>query len=121
MDDPVFFTSSHYFSPSFFLTLSLLIWSCHGRQTGRPVDVWQLISRRVEAERCDGGGGWGRRGDYNGSGDSGGGQDSVVARRACVKAFSKIIHSAVATHFRLPAPITAVSSEGDRAAGRHVA
>lgn len=35
-----------------------------------------------------------------------------MTRRARVKAFSKIIHSAVATHFRLPAPITAVSGEG---------
>lgn len=35
-----------------------------------------------------------------------------MTRRARVKAFSKIIHSAVATHFRLPAPITAMSGEG---------
>lgn len=51
------------------------------------------------------------------------GQDRVVdvARRVRVKAFSKIILSAVATHFRLPPPITAVSSEGDRAGRTRVA
>lgn len=105
----------------FFLTLSLLIWSRRDGQTGRPVHVWQLISLAggKQLDTANGGcGGAGGGAVMVGAKDvKSGGQDRVVdvARRVRVRAFSKIIHSAVATHFRLPPPITAVSSEGDRA------
>lgn len=61
------------------------------------------------------------------AGGGGGGADMKSMRQSCIcgqeglcESISKIIHFAVATHFRLPVPITGVSGEGDRA-GRGVA
>lgn len=47
-------------------------------------------------------------------------QSCICGQEGLCESISKIIHFAVATHFRLPVPITGVSSEGDRA-GRGVA
>lgn len=44
----------------------------------------------------------------------------ICGQEGLCESISKIIHFAVATHFRLPVPITDVSGEGDRA-GRGVA
>lgn len=60
-------------------------------------------------------------------GGRGGGGDMKSTRQSCIcgldglcESISKIIHFAVEAHFRLPFPITGVSSDGDRA-GRGVA
>lgn len=42
-------------------------------------------------------------------------QSCICGQEGLCESISKIIHFAVATHFRLPVPIMGVSSEGDRA------
>lgn len=42
-------------------------------------------------------------------------QSCICGQEGLCESISKIIHVAVATHFRLPVPITGVSGEGDRA------
>lgn len=47
-------------------------------------------------------------------------QSCICGQEGLCESISKIIHFAVATHFRLPVPITNVSGEGDRS-GRGMA
>ena len=79
-----------------------------------PVHGWQLISLAGGKQLDTANRGW------EGSDMKSMRQSCICAQEGLCESISKIIHFAVATHFRLPVPITGVSGEGDRA-GRGVA
>lgn len=75
----------------------------------RPVHVWQLISLAGGKQLDTANGGW-RRSDVKSMR-----QSCICDQEGLCESISKIIHFAVATHFRLPVPIMDLSGEGDRA------
>lgn len=103
-----------FFSPFFFfdvVTPNLLLpWQTNER----PVHVWQLISLAGGKQLDTANGGW-QRSDVKSMR-----QSCICDQEGLCESISKIIHFAVATHFRLPVPIMDLSGEGDRA-GRGVA
>lgn len=98
-----------FFSSFFFfdvVTPNLLL---HWQTNERPVHGWQLISLAGGKQLDTANRGW------RGSDMKSMRQSCICGQEGVCESISKIIHFPVATHFRLPVPITDVSGERDRA------
>lgn len=107
-----FFSFLSFFSPLFDVVTPNL--SPPWQTNERPAHVWQLISL-AGGKQLDTANGGRRRRRRGGSDMKSMRQSCICGREGLCESISKMIHFAVATHFRLPLPITAVSGEGDRA------